>query len=324
MGQLEARHVSENALPVIDISGLSSPDQKTRQAVGEEIRAACLDLGFMYIVGHGVSADTRDTVFKETAAFFSLPEDRKLALDMENSIGNAGYEPLRAQTLETGSPPDLKEGFYIGEELTLDHPRVRAGGFNLGPNQWPDGAPRFREVMSAYYDEMLVLGELLMRGVALSLRLEENFFEDFCNEPLAGLRLLHYPPQPGNAHPDEKGCGAHTDFGGITMLMQDDNGGLQVMGADGEWIHAPPMADSYIVNLGDMVARWTNDRYRSTLHRVVNFSGRERYSIPFFYSGRLNHEVSALPGCLSEGEAPKYPPTTVEAHMREMYARTYL
>lgn len=324
MGTLDARRISENALLVIDISGLKSADPAIRQAVGEEIRAACLDLGFMYIVGHGVSPETRAAVFAETAAFFALPEDRKLALNMENSVGNAGYEPMRAQTLEAGGPPDLKEGFYIGEELPLDHPRVVAGGFNLGPNQWPENAPNFREVMSAYYDEMLVLGELLMRGVALSLRLDEDFFEYYCNEPLAGLRLLHYPPQPANAHPDEKGCGAHTDFGGITMLMQDDNGGLQVMDANGEWIHAPPMAGSYIVNLGDMVARWTNDRYRSTLHRVVNFSGRERYSIPFFYSGRLSHEVAALPGCLADGEAPKYPPTTVEAHMRDMYARTYI
>lgn len=324
MSGLEARHMAENALPVIDISGLKSPDAATRQAVGEEIRTACLDLGFMYVVGHGVSPEMRKAVFEETAAFFALPEERKLALNMENSIGNAGYEPLGAQTLEAGGPPDRKEGFYIGEELPADHPRVVAGGFNLGPNQWPSDTPRFQEVMSAYYDEMLLLGEVLMRGVALSLRLDEGYFNDFCHEPLANLRLLHYPPQPANAQPDEKGCGAHTDFGGITMLMQDENGGLQVMGADGAWLHAPPLADSYVVNLGDMIARWTNGRYRSTLHRVVNFSGAERYSIPFFYSGRLDHEVSALPGCIDAHETPKFPPTTVEAHMREMYARTYL
>lgn len=324
MSNLDAQRVSEKTLPVIDISDLRSPDRSAREAVGDRIRAACLDLGFMYIVGHGVSAELRSRVFEEAAAFFRLPEEQKLALNMENSIGNAGYEPLRAQTLEAGGPPDLKEGFYIGEELSADHPRVVAGGFNLGPNQWPDDTPNFRRVMSAYYDEMLGLGERLMRGVALSLRLDEAFFTDFCHEPLANLRLLHYPPQPANASPDEKGCGAHTDFGGITMLMQDDNGGLQVMGADGQWLHAPPLADSYVVNLGDMIARWTNDRYRSTLHRVVNFSGRERYSIPFFYSGRLSHEVAALPGCLDDNETAKYPPTTVEAHMREMYARTYV
>mgnify|MGYP003650156028 CR=1 FL=1 len=295
MGKLEARHVPENALPVIDISGLRSADSAVRKSVGDEIRAACLDLGFMYIVGHGVSAETRSAVFAETAAFFALPEERKLALDMKNSVGNAGYEPMRAQTLETGGGNSaMRENQTMdrcrsAQSDRLNRPRPRCGG-----------------------------------GVALSLRLEEDFFADFCTEPLAGLRLLHYPPQPANAHPDEKGCGAHTDFGGITMLMQDDNGGLQVMGADGEWLHAPPMADSYIVNLGDMVARWTNDTYRSTLHRVVNFSGRERYSIPFFYSGRLSHEVAALPGCLPDGQTAKYPPTTVEAHMRDMYARTYV
>lgn len=324
MGQLDALRVSDKALPVIDVSGLASPDTDEHHRVGREIREACLDLGFMYIVGHGVSPDLRERVFEQAAVFFALPEDRKMAIDMAHSPCNNGYESLRAQTLEAGAPPDLKEGYYIGEELAPDHPRVLAGGFNLGPNQWPDGLPEFRSVMNEYYDEMVSLGERLMHGLALSLNLEEDYFSDFCTDPLTGLRLLHYPPQPANAHPDEKGCGAHTDFGGITMLMQDDNGGLQVMGADQQWIHAPPLPNSYIVNLGDMIARWTNDKYRSTLHRVVNVSGQERYSVPFFYSGRLDHEVSALPGCLDDGETPRYPPTTVEAHMREMYARTYI
>ena len=170
---------------------------------------------------------------------------------------------------------------------------------------------------------MLRLGELLMQGIALSLDLPEDYFTEYCSEPLSRLRLLHYPPQPVNAHPDEKGCGAHTDFGGITMLMQDDNGGLQVLGRDGEWIHAPPVAGTYIVNLGDMMARWTNDLYRSTVHRVVNLSGRDRYSVPCFYSGRPTHLIASLPNCLGATGTAKYAPTTVEAHMREMYARTY-
>lgn len=324
MTQLKARHVSENALPVIDVSGLQSPDIADRRAVGAEIRSACLDLGFMYIVGHGISAETRDRVFDLTALLFDLPEDQKSAIDMALSPCNRGYEPLRAQTLEPDAPPDLKEGFYIGEELAVDHPRVTSGGFNLGPNQWPEALPEFRKVMTAYYDEMEILSARLMTGLALSLDLDENYFDDYCTNALIGLRLLHYPPQPANAHPDEKGCGAHTDFGGITLLMQDDNGGLQVMGNDGEWLHAPPLADSYIVNLGDMMARWTNDRYRSTLHRVVNVSGRERYSIPYFYSGNLDHEVVTIPSCLDTNETSKYAPTTVRDHMREMYARTYI
>lgn len=321
---VKARQISENNLPVVDVSGLQSPDSAARRAVGDQMRAACLDLGFMYIIGHGVDETLRRAVFEQAAEFFARPENEKLALNMELSPCNRGYEALGGQTLEADAPPDLKEGFYVGEELPLDHPRVRACQFNLGPNQWPDNMPRFREVMNTYYTIMLELGEALMRGIALSLNLPEEYFNDYSAEPLSGIKLLHYPPQPANAHPDEKGCGAHTDFGGITMLMQDDNGGLQVMGSDGEWIHAPPLPGSYVVNLGDMIARWTNDRYRSTLHRVINFSGQERYSVPFFFSGHPAHDVSALACCLGEGETPKYPPTTVEAHMREMYARTYV
>jgi isopenicillin N synthase-like dioxygenase len=140
---------------------------------------------------------------------------------------------------------------------------------------------------------------------------------------MATLRLLHYPPQPPNPLPNEKGCGAHTDFGGLTTLLQDDAGGLQVWDEAEGWIAAPPLPGTYVVNLGDMIARWTNGRYRSTLHRVINRSGRERYSIPFFHGGNPDYVVSCLPGCCSEEDPPRYAPTTVAGHMREMYRRSY-
>jgi len=319
----DAERVPENARPVIYISGLRDGDASARQKVGARIRDACLDLGFMYVAGHGVDAALQQEIFAQSAKFFALPEPAKLAIDMNLSPHNRGYEKLGGQTLEDGSPPDLKEGLYIGEDIPLGHPRLARSDFNLGPNQWPDDLPGFRDAMTAYYDEMLALGECLMSGIALSLGLPEDYFADFCHEPLTALKLLHYPPQPANPEPGEKGCGAHTDFGGITMLLQDDNGGLQVQGPDGTWFHAPPVPGTYVVNLADMIARWTNDTYRSTLHRVINMSGRERYSIPFFYSGNPTHEVIALDCCLADGETPKYPPTTVEGHMRDMYARTY-
>jgi isopenicillin N synthase-like dioxygenase len=161
-----------------------------------------------------------------------------------------------------------------------------------------------------------------MDGLALSLGLPEAAFAAFCQDPMAILRLLHYPPQPPSD--PGQGAGAHTDFGALTILLQDQTGGLEVHDrALDAWTPAPPLAGAYVVNLGDLIARWTNDRYRSTPHRVVNRSGRRRYSIPFFFSGAPDYGVACLPGCLEPGESPTYPPTTVEAHIQERYRQTY-
>jgi isopenicillin N synthase-like dioxygenase len=321
---LEAARVSAAALPIIDISGLTSTRPTERQAVGAALRQACLDKGFFYIKNHGVSETLVDNVFNEAAAFFALPAEQKAEVDKAKSKVNRGYEPLQGQTLEAGAPPDLKEGYYIGPEHGPDDPRVIAGMFNHGANQWPAQRPNFRPVMMEYLGVMLDLSARMMRGIALSLDLPEDYFAHYCSDVMATVRLLHYPPQTPQARPGQKGAGAHTDFGGLTLLRQDDVGGLQVwdQGSDG-WIHADPIPAAYVVNLGDMIARWTNDRYRSTVHRVVNASGRERYSVPFFYTGNYAHRVECIPTCLKPGETPKYPPITVEDHMREMYRRTY-
>lgn len=303
------------SLPVIDVADLASADAADRAEVGRRIGAACRDRGFFYMVGHGVPDRLIAETLTAARAFFDLPEGAKARVDKSRSPANRGYEPLGGQTLEPGTAPDLKEGFYIGAE-------GRPGRFNQGANQWPDGLPDFAATMLAYHRAMTVLAERLMAGLALSLDLPEAAFADFCHDPIAILRLLHYPPQPAAA--PGRGAGAHTDFGALTVLLQDDVGGLEVYdrAADG-WTSAPPMAGAYVVNLGDLIARWTNDRYRSTPHRVVNRSGRRRYSIPFFFSGAPDYGVTCLPGCLAPGDQPKYPPTTVEAHMKERYRQTY-
>jgi isopenicillin N synthase-like dioxygenase len=321
---LNAVRVSPATLPVIDIAGLASGPLANRRAVAAEIKAACLDKGFFYIRNHGVAESLVESVFAEGARFFARPAAEKAALDKVRSKANRGYEPLQGQTLEAGAPPDLKEGFYIGPEHAADDRRVVAGKFNHGPNQWPAQPTSFRPTMEAYFKEMLELGRRLMGALALSLDLDKDHFAAFCTEPMATLRLLHYPSQPAGGDPTQKGAGAHTDFGGLTLLRQDDVGGLQVwdQGESG-WIHADPVPGTYVVNLGDMIARWTNDRYRSTVHRVVNTSGRERYSVPFFYVGNYDHTVECIRTCLAPGDRPKYPHTTVEAHLREMYRRTY-
>lgn len=310
-------------LPVIDLSGFGEGDEATDARIAAAIRAACEDKGFFYVVGHGVPADALEAMRAEAEAFFALPEADKLAVSKDRSRCNRGYEPLAAQTLEAGAPPDQKEGYYIGVEVPADDPRVLAGKFNHGPNQWPEGLPGFRPAAERYFALMTAFGTRLMQAMALSLDLPRDWFAGYTTDPMCTLRLLHYPPQRANAAPDEKGCGAHTDFGGLTLLWQDAVGGLEVLDEEAGWIAAPPIEGAYNVNLGDMIQRWTNGRYRSTLHRVINRSGRERYSIPFFYTGNPDHVVDCIPTCIAPGETCAQPPVTVSQHLQEMYRRTY-
>ena len=321
MSNLAAKALATETLPVIDVSGLSSSNSRDRAAVGDALRLACLDKGFFYIKNHGIPQHLIDRLFAQAACFFDLPQDAKDKLHKKNSRANRGYEPIGGQRLEDGAPPDLKESLFIGVEYAADDPRVVAGEFNRGPNQWPE-MPGFREVVNEYTSLLSDLGAILYRGLALSLRIEENYFDDFYSEPNNILRMIHYPQQPANPLPNQKGCGAHTDFGGITILAQDAAGGLQVWDEGEGWIQAPPLRGTFVVNLGDFMARWTNARYKSTLHRVVNISGKERYSIPYFVNGSTHHEVSCIPTCLAHGEVPKFPPITVAQHFSAMYSKT--
>lgn len=310
-------------LPTIDIDGLRSTDSAVRRTIAAQLRDACEHRGFFYLRTNAIDPALIDAVFAGCRQFFDQGMTEKLAVDKRLSPCNRGYEALRAQTLEAGAPPDLKESFYLGEDVPGDDPRVQAGRFNTGPNQWP-ALPGFRPVMEAYYTQALDVARLVVRGLALSLDLPEHHFDPYLAEPSATLRLLHYPPQPAQPQPGEKGCGEHTDFGGVTLLLQDPTGGLQVWDTAQQcWIDAPHVPGTYVVNIGDLFARWTNQRYVSTLHRVINRSGRERYSVPFFFTGNLLHRVECLPVCLAPGETPRHAPVTVEEHLKDCYRRTY-
>jgi isopenicillin N synthase-like dioxygenase len=287
------------------------------------MREACTGSGFFYIVGHGVPAGLVEAVQAQARAFFDQPEASKRKVAKSRSDCNRGWEPVASQALDLSAPPDLKENFYLGLELPREHPGVLARRFNHGPNQWPDDLPGFKPALRAYHAAMRDVSERIMVGLALSLGLPEDHFRAFDVDPLSTMRLLHYPPHPADAADGQAGAGAHTDFGALTLLLQDDNGGLQVKHSDGTWINATPLPGAFVFNIGDAIARWTNDLYRSTLHRVVNVSGRHRYSVAFFYSGNADHPLACLPGCLQPGEQPKYPPVTVEQHMREAYRSSY-
>ncbi|MEZ5737087.1 MAG: 2-oxoglutarate and iron-dependent oxygenase domain-containing protein [Novosphingobium sp.] len=305
------------AIPVIDVGLLRSPFTADRHRVAGEIRLAALDTGFFYIRNHGVSQKLIDRVFERAAAFFALPIDEKMRVATTNGRPSRGYHPMQAIALETGAPPDVKESMTFGLDLTEEDPRVVAGRFDRCPNLWPGQIAGLRETIECYFSEMTELRNVLMCGLALSLGMEEHFFEEYTKEGLDRVALLHYPPQPADPMPGEKGCGAHTDFGGVTILMQDQNGGLQVLDEDsGEWIDAVPMAGAFVVNLGDQIQRWTEGRYRSNMHRVINDSGRERYSVAFFSNGNPDYIIDRLPGVNGGKREHAFEPISVETYLR--------
>jgi isopenicillin N synthase-like dioxygenase/nicotinamidase-related amidase len=281
-------------LPVIDLSPLLAGEIAGRKAVADRIRAACIDNGFFYIVGHGVPFELTDSVLSECRRLFALDEDSKREISTASPSGR-GYGRMR------GGSASAKEEYYLGSDQPGD----------AEPNRWPENLPGFQDTMEAYLVAMHTLARRLTGALALSLDLPEDHFAEFCEHPVAALRLVRYPPEGATA-------GTHTDFGALTLLLQDKIGGLQVYDrATKGWIDAPPIPGCFVVNLGDLFERWTNKRYRSTPHRVVHPPGMERFSAPYFFTGAPDYPVACLPSCLEPGEEPAYPPTTPAAHLRE-------
>jgi isopenicillin N synthase-like dioxygenase len=261
----------------------------------EALRAACEDVGFFVVEGHGVPADLDAALERDTRAFLALPLERRLELEMARG-GRAwrGYFPVGAEL--TSGVPDVKEGLYLGAELGPEDPRVAAGWPLHGPNLFPDEAlPSLRSTVLAWQRELEQLGHVVVRALAASLGLDVAFFErSLTRTPLCLFRLFHYPaPSPEQA--SAWGVGEHTDYGLLTLLKQDDCGGLEVKTRHG-WLAVPPTPGAFVCNLGDMLDRLTGGRYRSTPHRVRNTAGRSRYSWPFFFDPGFDAEVRPLPG----------------------------
>jgi isopenicillin N synthase-like dioxygenase len=312
-------------IPVIDFADAYSSDLARREAVAWEIHKACRDSGFFYLAGHGVPEQLIADQFACAREFFALPLEAKLAIDLRGSRSGFGYEAMSGQTLDTDAPPDLKEGFQCGLDLPDDHPYMRRGLGRYGGNQWPAALPGFRAQNLAYHAAMMRTSRKLLSIIALSLGIAEDFFDPVTATPIATLRMLHYPPQPANSAFNQLGAGAHTDWGLVTLLAQDAVGGLEVCNADGVWIKAPPIAGTYVVNLGDMLQRWSNDAYHSNMHRVLNRndSGRSRYSIPFFQDGDNDTVVSCLPTCRDADHPPKYADCNIGEYLAMKIRQTY-
>ena len=281
-------------IPILDIAPLIGA-AGDRRAVAGAIGRACRECGFFYVVGHGVDTTLQARLEAFAKQFFAQPEARKREIEMARG-GPAwrGWFPVGAEL--TSGKPDCKEGIYFGAELGDADPEVRAGTPLHGPNLFPD-LPGFRETVLDWMAAMTQLGHALMRGIALSLELPEAWFADhYTRDPLTLFRIFNYPAIPlGGAEPPWS-VGEHTDYGVLTILLQDDAGGLQVKSRS-RWIDAPPVPGSFVCNLGDMLDRMTGGRYRSTPHRVRNAARRDRLSYPFFFDPNWDAKVGPIPGC---------------------------
>ncbi|HEY1933153.1 MAG TPA: 2-oxoglutarate and iron-dependent oxygenase domain-containing protein [Acetobacteraceae bacterium] len=309
-------------LPVIDLDGLGN--DRREHEIGCALDHAFRTIGFCYIANTGIDRTLLDGVFLASRRFHAMPDEAKSAVAINRF--HRGYIAARTQVFKSSSVaqvkrPNLSESFMLMHEVPPDD--TRFGTPLNGPNQWPAGAPEFREAIQAYDTAMHELCLRLLRPLARALDLRPDALTPFFRHPTTFLRLLHYPPQPPDAPDDLFGAAPHTDYGFITILAQDNSGGLEVRARDGDWIPAPPIPDTFVVNVADMVARWTNDRWQSTPHRVRNLSGGDRYSCPYFFDMDLDATVACLESCCDPNDPPRYEPVRYDDYLLDRLDRNY-
>jgi isopenicillin N synthase-like dioxygenase len=312
MARLRSSDHSFSHIPIIDISALVCGAGE-RHGVAARIGRACRDSGFFYITGHGVDEALQLRLEETSRQFFAQAIEKKLEISMAYG-GRAwrGYFPVGGEL--TSGRPDLKEGIYFGAELGADDPAVKAGTPLHGPNLFPSDQPSFRQTVLDYMTAMTDLGHVLMRGIALSLGLKESYFADrYTSDPLTLFRVFNYPPGPRLSEGEVRwGVGEHTDYGLLTILRQDVSGGLQVK-SKSRWVAAPPVPNSFVCNIGDMLDRMTGGHYRSTPHRVRNLTAQDRLSFPFFFDPNFNAEVRPIEigGAADDNKQERWDQTSV-------------
>ncbi|MEM7226804.1 MAG: 2OG-Fe(II) oxygenase family protein [Pseudomonadota bacterium] len=284
-------------LPLVDLSTV-----RDQAALAALLKRTFHRSGFCYLAGHGVPRALIDGVLAANRRFHAQPLAAKEAVAI--NAAHRGYMGFASSLIVTSSverarKPNQSESFMMMHELAPDDPELRAGRPLQGPNRWPEALPGFRAAVVAYNDALEALARRLMGavGVAFGADLTRHF-----EKPTTFLRLLHYPPPEDPLEPGLYGSAPHTDYGFLTILLQDETGGLQVLNEEEQWIDAPPRPGCFVVNIGDMAMRWSNGHWRSTRHRVINSAGRDRYSVPFFFDPDMDTVVAPL----DPGQAPRF------------------
>ncbi len=321
-------------VPVIDISAFSDGTDEASKAVAGELRKACVEIGFFQIVGHGVPDELVDRTYAAAKAFFALPNERKdlvaqPAPDQVRGWSGVGKEGL-SYSLGEEAPGDLKEKMDIGPvdvDRTDDYFTNDVAGPHFAPNVWPDEPADFRDAWETYFATMSELSRQLMAIFAVALDLPVDWFEDKIDRHISMLRALNYPSQPDDPLPGQLRAGAHSDYGSLTIVRQEDRpGGLQVLRKDGTWADVPAIPGAFVVNIGDLMAEWTNDLWVSTVHRVVNpprdlAHDADRLSLVFFHQPNYDAVIECLPSVLGEGETALYAPVTSGEHLYNKFVK---
>jgi isopenicillin N synthase-like dioxygenase len=310
---------AKEGIPVIDFGPFLDGSQVDQQAVAEQMRQASRDWGFFYLANCGMPAEWLAEAFAASKAFFALPTDEKNRVAWQSAESNRGYVGIKRERLDPSRPGDLKEAYNLAPE----QPEPDAH-----KNLWPEGHPQFEKTMTRFLDECIHTADRVLQAFALALGQPADFFVDAHNLHHHTLRLLHYPPLPEGfePHDGESRAGAHTDYGSITLLFQDDVGGLEVQTRAGEWIRATPIPGTVVVNTGDLMHRWTNHVFCSTPHRVnvaPEHRHRDRYSIAFFCHPNKDAEIACIDSCATADNPPLYGPITAGQHLHEKLTNTY-
>jgi isopenicillin N synthase-like dioxygenase len=313
-------------IPIIDLRDIDQVGGAGIDSIVRQLRDAYGNVGFAYLVNHGIDRALIDAVFKASADFHALPSAAKMAIEL-NEL-HRGFIPINTSTgknskLAVVTKPNQSESFIMMREAGTDDVAVRSGHYLAGPNQWPSELPGFREAVVAYHDALTALGHKLCRAIALALETDADAFGAAFTPPTTFLRLLYYPSQAPDPEGELYGSAPHTDFGCISILAQDDIGGLQVRTPEGEWIDAPHIPDSFVMNVGDMLHRWSNGRLLSTPHRVINHSGRARYSCPFFFDPSVTVEVKPLESCISPDNPRQFDSIVYGDYLRAELSAAY-
>lgn len=316
-------------VPVIDLGGLAADDESARE-VGVAIDAACRSVGFFSVVGHGVDADLIERAHAAALAFFDLPLDARLGAAKPTPSAPYGYVPFSAEALNRSiggdGPPDLKETYNVGPigapPRPTDEMTDRDERDVWSPTVWPPAMPELRPALEAYSTAMARLAATIMRGFAIGLGLPPEWFDPFIDQHGSALRLAHYPPLAHRPAADALRAGAHTDYGTLTILRLDAEPGLQVLGRDGAWIDVAAPDGALVVNIGDLMQRWSNDRWRSTMHRVVVPQGRHdvrRLTMPFFHNANWDARVECI---VADGDVARHAPVLAGVHLMEKFRST--